>query len=547
MDGRTDGKMNGWAEVSKDVPLDVSESVGGWLGGWVVGWVGGCMDGRIDVQADSEGGREGRTCLTRSTLSGSRSFSHPEIESDSVRNPDEPNLHVNPMFTKDGKPPHPSGLTKPDGTMTALHEGHPRYPGNAVTIPGRDSYANAECRVGGPKSRSTGNVAHGYVPTNQGGSGQYKRHPSVGGTLNASPGGKDGLARYQSTGSVPLQRSTPPHGGKSPPRQDQAMWNMRPGHGGEISSRPVATMPASLGANSTPTPSVHMPPPGSTPPGYGPGGPTTTTMTNQIQPKYMTGSGNPPYSENVHPTSSHGRAIPSIQVNNDRAVYPTSQSGGGESVLANTPNITTNPEYDARAGSLRRKPYGSPVVSRGEIPNSDVTAYSRAGRTPEQSRAGVVKPGTGPGTQGTRLTGSTGSSELVSPLDAMPAGSGSNSSPSRLKILDRHNPLSYGQGGHSFHPPPSPSSHDTVCDSSDDDLYSIVAKKKHYSCAITDPNLSSQAQNPSSAALLPRHDEIKYIAVRVPRKVWPIDWLTRHVFKVIPLTLYFILTRLHFS
>ena len=151
------------------------------------------------------------------------------------------------------------------------------------------------------------------------------------------------------------------------------------------------------------------------------------------------------------------------------------------------PNIITNPNYNNnnnKPGDIWQKhndlKSGQKDVSgkslsadQGNIPGSILQRRNISSEkcSPQEQDAN----------KGTMRPPSMG--ELLSPLDALPDTYVNNSS---LCLSDRHS-YNITPGTSSFHPctPPPP---ELPTDSSDDDLYSIVAKG-NYSSAVPDPNL----------------------------------------------------------
>ena len=148
------------------------------------------------------------------------------------------------------------------------------------------------------------------------------------------------------------------------------------------------------------------------------------------------------------------------------------------------PNITTNLNYDSKPGDIWHKYNG--VKSGLKVENGRSLSEdqgSKPGSFLQRRNVSSEKCSSQEqdANKGTLRPLSTG--ELLSPLDALPDTYANNSS---LHLSDRH-PYNITQGTSSFHPfPPPPPEIPT--DSSDDDLYSIVAKG-NYSSAVPDPNL----------------------------------------------------------
>lgn len=148
------------------------------------------------------------------------------------------------------------------------------------------------------------------------------------------------------------------------------------------------------------------------------------------------------------------------------------------------PNITTNLNYSSKPGDIWHKHNGV----KSELHDENGRSLSEdQGSTPGsflQRRNFSSEKCSSQGqdaNKGTLRPPSTG--ELLSPLDVLPDTYANNSS---LRLSDQR-PYNITPGTSSFHPfPPPPPEIPT--DSSDDDLYSIVAKG-NYSSAVPDPNL----------------------------------------------------------
>lgn len=172
-------------------------------------------------------------------------------------------------------------------------------------------------------------------------------------------------------------------------------------------------------------------------------------------------------------------------------------------------NITTNPNYNNKPGDIWQKHSESGQkdgsgkslrADQGSIPGGVIQRrnFSSEKCSPQEQDA----------KKGTLRPPSTG--ELLSPLDALPETYADNPS---LRISDRHS-YNITPGTSSFHPfsPPPP---DLPTDSSDDDLYSIVAKGT-YSSAAPDPNLRHTGVARSMSDGRERKSKNKHVYVVIP-------------------------------
>lgn len=173
------------------------------------------------------------------------------------------------------------------------------------------------------------------------------------------------------------------------------------------------------------------------------------------------------------------------------------------------PNITTNPNYNDKAGDIWQK-----YNESGQKDGSGKSLSTDQGNIPGSilQRRNVSSEKCSPQEQdakkGTMRPPSTG--ELLSPLDALPETYAYNPS---LRLSDRHS-YNITPGTSSFHPfsPPPP---ELPTDSSDDDLYSIVAKGT-YSSAAPDPNLRHTGVARSSSDGRERKSKNKHVYVVIP-------------------------------
>ena len=173
------------------------------------------------------------------------------------------------------------------------------------------------------------------------------------------------------------------------------------------------------------------------------------------------------------------------------------------------PNIITNPNYTNKPGDIWQKHRESGQkdgsgkslsTDQGSIPGGILqhrnVSSEKCSPQEQDAKKGTLRPP------------STG--ELLSPLDALPEAHADNPS---LRISDRH-PYNIPPGTSSFHPfsPPPP---DLPTDSSDDDLYSIVAKGT-YSSAAPDHNLRHTGVARSMSDGRERKSKNKHVYVVIP-------------------------------
>ena len=395
----------------------------------------------------------------------------------------------------------------------------------------------------GGRSSSAGNVSYVYSPK-RGTNGLQQRRPSIGSVTQYSVGNKDGLYRYQSTGSVPLKRAaigpvspnsnsrqcsisksqTPQSptrtlpGNSSRQQQQSPLWTKR-----QISavcdgdSKQGVTMPIShshitIHGNQSPilgrsqevqTTQSQLPNSvrsvipscsGQTVAGSSPNQANYTASSTTQQLHNDNSTWRRPMVNSVSsmkhdPTGRKTQESPTMSRNRTDGVSSTGE--------LNMPNIVTNPEYDVRSSPMWRR--NNAMTPGNESPRSlraekqgtnagSTSVGSAVGGREKNSSSGLLSDGKY-SKAASRQTGDQGmhsstSSELVSPLDYLPAEAGTTYH--HLRLSDLHNTLSLGHGTSSFHPFPSPP-HDMMNDSSEDDLYSIV-RKGTYSCAVADPN-----------------------------------------------------------
>ena len=501
----------------------------------------------------------------------------PEIEDDTAKKGDGTGMYINPMFNRNEKiPTSTSGTSEPPGSKRLSFESSEKHDvihandktnvsqENNEKITGNRTEPDGDHNRGG-RSSSAGNVSYVYSP-NRGTNGLQQRRPSIGSVTQYSVGNKDGLYRYQSTGSVPLQRpaigpvspnsnsrqcsiskgQSPQSPARTLPRisshqqQQSPVWTKRQVSAvcdGDSISKQGVTMPLSHS---------HIKIHGNQSPIIGRSQEVQTTQSQlpnsvrSVIPSYSGQSvaGSSPNQANYTASSAtqqlHNdnpqastwrRPIINSSMKHDLTGRKSQESptmsrnrtdGVSSTRDPKMPNIVTNPEYDARLSPMWRRNHamtpgnGSPRSLRAEkqgINSGSTSVGSVVGDRDKNSSSGLLPDGkyskAASRQKGDQAMRSTTRSEFVSPLDSH-----------HLRLSDLPNTLSLGNGTTSFHPFPSPP-HDMVNDSSEDDLYSIV-RKGTYSCAVADPNLNV-SQYPATA--FPRNDEIKYVAVRVPREV----------------------------
>lgn len=173
------------------------------------------------------------------------------------------------------------------------------------------------------------------------------------------------------------------------------------------------------------------------------------------------------------------------------------------------PNIITNPNYNNKPGDIWQKhndmKSGQRDASGQSLSADDGTT---SGSVLQRRNVSTEKcsPQEQDANKGTMRPPSMG--ELLSPLDALPDTYANNSS---LRLSDQQS-YNITPGTSSFHPftPPPP---DLPTDSSDDDLYSIVAKGT-YSSAVPDPNLRNTGVARSDER--ERKNKNKHVYVVIP-------------------------------
>lgn len=149
-----------------------------------------------------------------------------------------------------------------------------------------------------------------------------------------------------------------------------------------------------------------------------------------------------------------------------------------------SPNITTNPNYNTKSGDICQTPNEAKLGQKEPSARSLGSDHSFVSGGILHHRSNSSEASTAKlqnASKGTLRAPSTG--ELLSPLDALPDAYLNNPG---LRYSGRHlGNSSLGTSSlQSFPPPPS----EQPIDSSDDDLYSIVAKGT-YSSAVPDPHL----------------------------------------------------------
>lgn len=175
------------------------------------------------------------------------------------------------------------------------------------------------------------------------------------------------------------------------------------------------------------------------------------------------------------------------------------------------PNITTNPNYINKPGDIwqthnDRKSGQKDASGRslgadpGNIPGSILqrkrVSSEKCSQQEQDANKGTMRP--------------PSMGELLSPLDALPDAYANNPN---LRFSDRHS-YNITPGTSSFHPFPTPPP-ELPLDSSDDDLYSIVAKGT-YSSAVPDPNLRHAALVTSMSDGREGKNKSKHVYVVIP-------------------------------
>ena len=177
------------------------------------------------------------------------------------------------------------------------------------------------------------------------------------------------------------------------------------------------------------------------------------------------------------------------------------------------PNITTNPNYINKHGDIWQKNSDAKTGQKDTIGRSFGTDQGNIQGGILQYRKVSAEKSSSPeqvSNKGTMRAPSMG--ELLSPLDALPDAYANNSN---LRFSDRH-PYSNTQGTSSFHPS-TPQPPELPIDSSDDDLYSIVAKGT-YSSAVPDPNLRHNSRATSMTVGREGKNRNKHVYVVVPSR-----------------------------
>lgn len=430
-----------------------------------------------------------------------------------MKKDDGTGIHVNPLFNGGNSNKPPSSITNSNPgnllgkeTVSSL----PSTPCRSRTL--------SEPRSGTPRrgrANSTGNVSRSHERHHSQGMPDYSdervripRHLSAGNVSHHHRHGtqSDHASQSQSPArTLPRQRAATGNAAyNQSPVRNPLNWSpcgqSVPASGISHPGTParsvpegalISQYPTTIGNNRQPSPGgVAQQPSLSRGPQYNSlchsvKQPGTTAEALQTSGSYHGANPNSPMKfsnpSNVA-LASDGNAVPPIPYSTHRNIPKLNRKWSEEKPTNDAPNITTNPNYNNKPGdvwqkcneSVHKDGSGKSLsTDQGSIPGGILqrrNVFSEKCSPQEQDvKKGTLRPP------------STG--ELLSPLDALPETYADNPS---LRISDRHS-YNITQGTSSFHPfsPPPP---DLPTDSSDDDLYSIVAKGT-YSSAAPDAHL----------------------------------------------------------
>ena len=470
------------------------------------------------------------------------------MENGTVKEDDGTGIHVNPLFNggNSNKPPSSIANSNPGNPLgTEIVSSLPSTPCRSRTL--------SEPRTGTPRrgrANSTGNVSRSHERQHSQGMPDYPdervripRHLSAGNVSHHHRHGtqSDHASQSQSPArTLPHQRATTGNTAynQSPvrnpikwPPYGQAMPVNGKSNPGIISnSSPARSVPEGTVISQYPTTIGNLnnrqQSPGGVAPQSSPSrGPKYNSLGHSVKQPGTTGEASQ-HSGSYHqanPNSPMKLSNPSnvalASVGN--AETPTPYSTHRNTPKLNrkwseekptndaAPNITTNPNYNNKPGdiwqkhneSVQKDESGKSLsTDQGSIPGGILqrrNVFTEKCSSQEQdTKKGTLRPP------------STG--ELLSPLDALPETCADNPS---LRISDRHS-YNITPGTSSFHPF-SPPPLDLPTDSSDDDLYSIVAKGT-YSSAAPDANLRHTGVARSMPDGRERKSKNKHVYVVIP-------------------------------
>ena len=442
-------------------------------------------------------------------------------------------IHVNPMCNSGNNNKIPVAITNQTQVILPVNDAASSLP----STPARGR-TQSEPRTGTPKrtrANSTGNVSR-----------SHERHQNQGITNYSEEKGR--LPRHLSTGNVSHQHRQTAHSdytsqnqspAKTLPRQRSATANdpyynspvrtplhlqqersatltASSGTSGIINNVPQQQSPARFVPNGavvnqysassgtldnnqqsqggvsqllSPSKSPQHGPfgqPGSVAAGRGEGsnyqGNTFSVSSGQVQSSPSTQNSLPYHREN--PNSPMKLSILSNSSNASLGKETNPGTLTAYSSHRDTPNITSNPTYNTKSGDIYQTPNEAKLgqkeltarslgsdhsfVPGGILHHRSISSEASAAKLQSASKGTLRAPSMG---------------ELLSPLDALPDAYVNNPG---LRYSGRHlGNSSLGTSSLQSFPPPPP---EKPIDSSDDDLYSIVAKGT-YSSAVPDPYL----------------------------------------------------------
>ena len=474
------------------------------------------------------------------------------MENGTVKKDDGTGIHVNPLFNG-------ANSSKPPGSLTNSNRGNPIGSEAVSSLPSTPcrSRTLSEPKTGTPRrgrANSTGNVSRSHERHHSQGMPDYPdervrlpRHLSAGNVSHHHRQGtqSDHVSRGQSPArTLPRQRGATGNAAYNQsavryplnwPPYGQAMPANGTSNPKIISnSSPARSIPDSTLVNQYPTTTVNLNNRQQSPGGVvqqpSPSrGAQYNSLGYSVKQPGTTGETHSTPSQNSE-SCQRGNPNSPIKFSNPSNVALATDSNEGTptpySPHRNTPklnrkwseekptndaalNITTNPNYNNKPGDIWQK-HSEPgqndgggkslTMDQGSIPGGILQRRNVSSEkcSPQERNAkkGTVRPP------------STG--ELLSPLDALPETYADNPS---LRISDRHS-YNITPGTSSFHPfsPPPP---DLPTDSSDDDLYSIVAKGT-YSSAAPDPNLRHTGLARSVSDGRERKSKNRHVYVVIP-------------------------------
>lgn len=474
------------------------------------------------------------------------------MENGTVKKVDGTGIHVNPLFNG-------SNSNKPSGSITNSNPGNQRGSDAVSSLPSTPcrSRTLSEPRTGTPRrgrANSTGNVSRSHERHHSQGMPDYPdervrlpRHLSAGNVSHHHRHGTQSDHALQSQSparTLPRQRAATGNAAyNQSPARNPLNW---PPHGQAIpangtsnpgiisNSSPARSVPDGTLVNQYPTTIGNLnnrqqSPGGVTQQPSPSRGAQYNSLGHTVKQPWTTGEAPSTPSQN---SGSYQRANPNspVKFSNPSNVALASDGNAGTptpySAHRNTPklnrkwseekptnnaapNITTNLNYNNKPSDIWQK-----HIESGQKDGSGKSLSRDQGSIPGGTlqRRNVSSEKCSPQEQdakkGTLRPPSTG--ELLSPLDALPETYADNPS---LRISDRHS-YNITPETSSFHPfsPPPP---DLPTDSSDDDLYSIVAKGT-YSSAAPDPNLRKTGVARSMSDGRERKSKNKHVYVVIP-------------------------------